>query len=42
MHGVIYSKCVKANLDFCSSLIVSILSGSEFQYCIVLGKNEYL
>ena len=28
--------------NFCGSLIVAILSGSEFQLFIVLGKNEYL
>ena len=32
----------KANLNFCGSLIVAILSGSEFQSFIVLGKKEYL
>ena len=36
------SKCVKANLNFCGSLIVAILSGSEFQSFIVLGKTEFL
>ena len=41
-HGVIYPKCVKAKLNFCGSLIVAILSGSEFQSFIVLGKKEYL
>ena len=33
---------LKANLNSCGSLIVAILSGSEFQYFIVLGKKEYL
>ena len=32
----------KANLNLCGSLIVAILSGSEFQYVIVLGKKDYL
>ena len=41
-HGFIQSKRVKANLNFCVSLYIAILSGSEFQYFIVLGKNEYL
>ena len=39
-HGLVYSKCVKANLNLCGSLIVAILSGSEFQYFFVLGKKE--
>ena len=34
--------CYKANLNLCGSLIVAILSGSEFQSFIVLGKKEYL
>ena len=33
---------LKPNLNFCGSVIVAILFGSEFQYFIVLGKNEYL
>ena len=41
-HGLVLSKCVKANLNLCGSLIVAILSGSEFQSVIVLGKKEYL
>ena len=41
-HGLVLSKCVKANLNFCGSLIVAILSGGELQYFIVLGKKEYL
>ena len=28
-------------MNFFGSLIVAILSGSEFQYFIVLGKKEY-
>ena len=34
--------CVKANLNFCGPLIVAILSGSEFQSFIVLGKKLYV
>ena len=34
--------CFKANLNFCGSLIVAMLSGSEFQSFIVQGKKEYL
>ena len=30
-----------ANLNLCCSLIVAILSGSEFQSFIVLRKKEY-
>ena len=41
-HGLVWSKCAKANLNLCGSLIVAILSGSEFQSFIVLGKKEYL
>ena len=41
-HGLVQSKCAKANLNLCGSLIVAILSGSEFQSFIVLGKKEYL
>ena len=37
-----WSKCVEANLNFCGSLIVAILSGSEFQSITVLGKKKYL
>ena len=38
-HGLIYSKYVKANLNFGGSLTVAILCGSEFQYVIVLGTK---
>ena len=41
-HGLVYSKCVKANLNLCGSLIVASLSGSEFQSFIVLRKKDYL
>ena len=37
-RGEIYSKCVK--LILISLMVVAILSGSEFQLFIVLGKNE--
>ena len=41
-HGVIYSKSVKDNLSLCGSLMMAILSGSEFRSFIVTVKNEYL
>ena len=40
-HGVM-SKFVKSNLNFYTSLMVTILPRNDFQSCIVLGKNEYL
>ena len=34
--------CYKANLNFCGPLIMAILSGSELQSFIVLGKKLYV
>ena len=41
-NGLLQSKCVKANLNCCGSLIVAILCGSEFQTVIALRKKGYL
>ena len=41
-HVLIQSKCAKANMNFCGSLIVVFLCGSEFPHFTVPGKNAYI
>ena len=41
-HGLVYSKCVKANFNLCGFLIVASLSGSEFQSNMLLSRRIFV
>ena len=41
-HAVTYSQCVNVSLTCRGFVMSTILSGSPFQFLVVLGYNAYL